>query len=250
MACKNSISNGYILHEEGNIVIIATGFVIPSDNAKTGPMIQIWIIRNDMSPVAAVKNGGDSANCFNCKHRGEFEFVDGQLVVVRGRSCYVNVGQAPLAIYNAYKNGSYPRLDWNDYALYRALFLDAEVRLGAYGDPCLIPQQIVRRIVTLSKLRTGYTHQWRIAGNEWLREFVMASCDTLADYYDAKAAGWRTFRVTNAHTPESQEILCPSESRGRQCIDCGLCNGARAGVKDIYIVVHGSGASNAFNILQ
>ena len=38
-------------------------------NAKTGPMVQIWILRSDMTPIEAVKSGGDEAICGDCKLR-------------------------------------------------------------------------------------------------------------------------------------------------------------------------------------
>ena len=82
--------NGFILHEDSARVIIATGFESPSDNRKTGPMIQIWILVRSMDPVRAIQEGLDRLICGNCVHRG-----DG---AGGGRSCYVNVGQAPLGI--------------------------------------------------------------------------------------------------------------------------------------------------------
>ena len=36
--------NGYILFETPAIVAIATGFARKSENAKTGPMVQIWFL--------------------------------------------------------------------------------------------------------------------------------------------------------------------------------------------------------------
>ena len=35
------MSNGYVLHDDSSRVIIATGFNKPSDNRKTGDMVQI-----------------------------------------------------------------------------------------------------------------------------------------------------------------------------------------------------------------
>lgn len=34
-------ANGYVLHEDEQRIVIATGFTRASDNAKTGPMIQV-----------------------------------------------------------------------------------------------------------------------------------------------------------------------------------------------------------------
>jgi len=60
----------------------------------------------------------------------------------------------------------------------------------------------------------------------------------------AHAAGWRTFRVTpwNALDLQRGEIECPADSRGVQCIDCGLCDGSRVGDKRKSIAIKAHGA--------
>jgi hypothetical protein len=40
------------------------------------------------------------------------------------------------------------------------------------------------------------------------------------------------------------EIECLSDSKGMNCIDCGLCDGAKRPAKNIVIGVHGSRANN------
>jgi len=73
------------------IIAIATGLAKGSRNAKTGGgLIQTWIIREDVSPADAVHSGADASVCGACPHRGEI--VDRRN---KGRSCYVNVFQAP-----------------------------------------------------------------------------------------------------------------------------------------------------------
>lgn len=100
-------TNGYVLHETQRIVVIATGFENPSENIKTGDMIQIWILLKSMSPVDGVKSGADKLICGGCSLRRNY---DGE------RSCYVNVGQAPLGIWRAWRNGAYPLL--TEYAVF------------------------------------------------------------------------------------------------------------------------------------
>lgn len=232
--------NGYVLYRNSTVVVIATGIRRPSSNVKTGKMIQIWILRSDMNPLEAIKTGRDARICGKCPHRG----VKGS----RARTCYVQVDRAPNGIYKAFKRGAYPTLKIDDYV---DVFAGKAIRFGAYGDPAVIPQEIVAKLASLASRHTGYTHQWRAA--EWLKPFVMASCDTLSDYLDARARGWRTFRVTVGQTPQPGEILCPASAEAgmrTQCAKCGLCNGARDGVKSIYIPVHGSSKKSAFTILQ
>ena len=50
-----------------------------SRNPKTGPMVQLWILRADVHPMEAISTGTDSSICGGCKHRG----ANG-----RERSCY------------------------------------------------------------------------------------------------------------------------------------------------------------------
>ena len=69
------------------IVVIAT---TGSKNAKTGNMLQTWILRADVPPVQATKTGEDYSICGDCPHRG---------AVTGKRSCYVLPFQAPLKIY-------------------------------------------------------------------------------------------------------------------------------------------------------
>lgn len=234
--------NGYTLYSDSKVVVIATGVnaANTSANRKTGAMVQIWIIRHDIDPVTAVKTGADESICGNCIHRGD-------MASGRKRSCYVNVGQAPLAVYRAYHRGNYPLLALAQYA---DVFSGRAVRLGAYGDPVHIPQHIIAAICSHAAKHTGYTHQWRT--NEWLKPFVMASCDTPADYHNARSKGWRTFRVSIGLTPEAGEILCPSSAEAgnkTNCAKCGLCNGAGF-AKNIYIPVHGTGKKNALTVIQ
>lgn len=233
--------SGYVLHSDAERVIIAT---TKSDNAKTGNMIQIWILRNSVSPVEAVRDGSDAAICGDCKHRGTDGF--------KGRACYVNVAQGPNAVYRAYKAGKYPYLDWNDYP---RVFTGRTVRFGAYGDPVHIPLGILGRIADLCTRHTGYTHQWHNPDYRWYRKFLMASVDSEVEYWSARIADWRCFRVRAADSEpiSGKEIMCPAaDETGHKttCARCGLCNGRVQGDKrkDVCIIVHGIGKKNLIQI--
>lgn len=99
--------NGFVLYEDDNIAVIATGFKTASANAKTGAMVQIYIILRHESPMDGVKSGNDVAICGNCVHRAKY--VDG--VMVPGtRRCYVNLGKGARAVHACYARGGYRRL--------------------------------------------------------------------------------------------------------------------------------------------
>ena len=212
-------------------------------------MVQVWILPTKISPVDAVKTGKDSLICGKCPHRGTLPRMRrGRIIPGRKRSCYVNVGQAPNSVWKGFHRGIYPLASTADYA---RIFANRNIRLGAYGDPAFIPQAIVAELVAVAVKHTGYSHQWRT--NTWLKSYVMASCDTMQDYLDARAAGWRTFRVASSLTPMPGEILCPASKEAgnrTQCAKCGLCAGTSKQAKNIFIPVHGSGAKNALVILQ
>jgi hypothetical protein len=217
--------NGFILHEDSARVIIATGFESPSDNRKTGDMIQIWILVKSVSPTEAIRTGLDRLICGNCVHRGN---GDGS-----GRSCYVNVGQAPQGIWKAWKAGRYSPL--------RSLevFTGRKVRFGAYGDPTHLPLPLALAIAGVSSGWTGYTHQWRKPSLQAWRSLLMASVDSIAELVIARSMGWSTFRVgSEASVGES---LCASERVGTPCADCLLCAGARNGLESVHIPPHGTG---------
>jgi hypothetical protein len=222
--------NGYVIHETSRIVVIATGFETPTTNRKTGDMLQIWILLKAMSPVEGVKSGADKLICSGCTLRRN---DDGK------RTCYVNVGQAPLMIWRAWKNGVYPQLTSYD------VFSGRAVRFGAYGNPTMIPLPIIREIAIRSSNWTGYTHEWNHALKQGYRPFLMASADNAILAAEAQALGWRTFRVTN-NTNErlSTEIVCVNETSGVQCDKCSLCNGSTKKTKSIVITVHGTGKGN------
>lgn len=234
---------GYVLQrklspiDNAPIVVIMT---MKTTNRKTGDMIQVWIMREDISPVEAVREGDDFSICGQCGHRGRY---DEELDKHVDRSCYVNVGQAPLAIWNAYKRGIYGKLsDLNAEDLH-----GRKIRWGAYGDPALISPSLFATINEHADAHTGYTHQWREPWAQWCKGIFQASCDGLQDYLNASAHGWKTYAVI----PKENAIaysgkLCPTEVPNSQatCETCRLCDGAKS---DIYIRAHGVGASYVTN---
>jgi hypothetical protein len=233
--------------------VIATGFAYPSENRKTGPMIQTWILREDMDPREAVWSGGDTAICGECVHRGE---VIEKLKKVRGkkrrqrvrkshnRSCYVVVAQAPLSIWRGYHEGAYPEISLGKLA---ELFSGSyPLRIGSYGDPLAVPVQVWEQALKHQVVWTGYTHQWKRKGAYRYKKFLMASVDSPKERAQAEKKGWRTFRVGRKNEPliAGVEIICPATAEGGMrttCDACNLCMGAsKKGAKSIVVAPHGS----------
>ncbi len=214
---------GYVLWEGPSrldgapLVVIGT---VATANRKTGPMAQIWFLRSDIDPVSAVRQGLDRSICGACPLRGSDGF--------QGRACYVNMGQAPLAVFRAFKRGSYVR---------GRLPAGLLVRLGAYGDPGAVPIRVIRSILAGSAGHTGYTHLWKVRPS--LRGLVQASVETLSDALEAWNAGWATFRlVSEGDSPLGLvgEKACPA-LKGVSCAKCKACSGG----SNRCIPAHGTG---------
>jgi hypothetical protein len=212
------------------IIVVATGLNKGSINSKTGALIQTWILREDIKPTLAVKNGAAKSVCGDCPHIGD--------------TCYVNIFQAPLNVYNSYHRGIY-KTDWTS-----ATFAGRKIRIGSYGDPAAVPYYIWERVLAETVGHTGYTHQWR--NYPELAAIVMASCDTPQDRLQAKFLGFRTFRVRLATEPKlDHEFLCPASKEAgvkTNCAACLACGGTTAKAKaDPVIIAHGAASKvNAF----
>jgi hypothetical protein len=196
-----------------------------SDNRKTGNLVQTWIIREDISPTMARATGEDRSFCGDCPVRGP---------------CYVNWGQAPLKIWNTYHRGGYIDLRRKP-SMMRRIVSGRVVRMGAAGDPAMIPLQHWLRVLHGAKGWTGYTHQWREPWAQPMRELCMSSVESLEDQDLARAMGWRTYRIRRPDEPLARnEIACPSDTTGRQCIDCKACDGAlKPSAASVAIIWHG-----------
>ena len=233
---------GYIL-QRGTSPVDGHPFVViltmNSTNRKTGPMPQVWILREDVDPVTAVSTGADRTICGDCPHRRRQVWDAKRKRFKWVRSCYVNPGQAPLSVWRAYHAGSY-RPDLHCMEAPDAV-RGRRVRFGAYGDPALINRGVFRLLASAADGHTAYTHQWREPWAAWARGLMQASCDGLADYLEASAHGWRTFRVTPKGSGAEQGKQCPATVEGSvaQCVTCALCDGAKA---DVWVQAHGSGA--------
>jgi len=246
--------SGYVAYEgpsriDGEpIVVIATGIGTTksqqSRNQKTGPLTQVWYLRSDISPLAAINDGSDESICGNCKLRGFIEETeDGPRN--RMRSCYVDVSNAPRAIWQSYCDGKYEPL--TDEIQWPTQF----TRLGAYGDPSIAPFSVNKDLVSRGKdnKQTGYTHQGNDRRFHPMRKMVMASVHSEDEARDLQSRGWRTFRtMSEGEELMPNEIMCPaSEAEGKRltCEECLACsgiglNGSRQNAVSVAIPAHGS----------
>jgi hypothetical protein len=216
------------------IVVIANRITDTSTNAKTGAMVQTFIIRADVDPMTALRKALDSSVCGACMHRP-----------ANNGTCYVNVGRSVASVYGALTRRRYAEPDV-DYAraILPELFTGLAFRMGTYGDPAAAPFQIWRACTLNVAAINGYTHQWRDKRFAAFKLLCMASADSAADHDDAHAAGWRTFRVKAIGAPSlSGEVTCPASKEAGQrtvCADCRACGGQSAKARaSIVIEAHG-----------
>jgi len=239
-ALRKETFAGVILYEGPSlldgapIVAIANRITSASGNEKTGAMVQTFIIRADVDPMAALKNGADVSICGDCKHRP-----------ANAGSCYVNVGRSVASVYGAYKRGRYarPGADYNPRIL-PALFRGLTVRLGTYGDPSAVPFQTWRAVTVNASAVNGYIHQWRNPAFAAFKMLCMASADNEGEAREAHAMGWRTFRVKGPTSAKlAGEVTCPASKEAGQktvCASCKACGGSSSKARaSIVIDAHG-----------
>jgi hypothetical protein len=110
------------------------------------------------------------------------------------------------------------------------------VRFGTYGEPSLLPIQLVASVCNVAKNWTGYTHQHEKSFAAEFSKYFMASIEN-----EEEKLGWRSFRVLTEQT-SAGAVVCPASNEAgfkSNCATCGLCSGLLGkGKKDVQIVQH------------
>ncbi len=214
-----------------------------SVNRKVGNSTQLWILRDGVNPIEASRIGEDFSICGNCKHRGKANTIKTS-GWADGRTCYVNLLQAPNQVYKSLTRGIYePATTIDQVCEYIGLDF---LRIGAYGDPGALPLALIDQLIACcSNGYTSYTHAYSVGmtlgSMHGMRSMV--SVDSKHEAMKHHSDGYRTFRVIPIAQANdallANEILCPSD-RGVQCKDCKLCNGLTSKhAKSIAIIAHG-----------
>lgn len=220
------------------LVVVCNGFRYNSENTKTGPMLQAYILRADVDPWNAIKQGADKSICGDCIYRARAPDA-------KERACYVQIYPWVTTVWHAYKRGAYARIE--DVLKKGDPFADQYVRVGTYGDPGAVPFEVWERMLANAEGWTAYTHLWKTC-DQRLQDIAVASVDSPEEYDLATSRGWRTFRTRfESEKLRSHEIVCPASNEAEhkaQCVDCQLCNGkegAGDNRRNIAIIAHGRG---------
>ena len=234
---------GYIAYEgpseiDGRPIVVIVNKLNGSDNAKTGAdLVQTFIIRSDVNPVAALKTGDDVSICGQCAHRPLLASETGDA------PCYVNVGRSVRSVFEAYKRGRYVK---TTPGTLRRILAGRKVRLGTYGDPAAAPVRMWQEITADAAGIVGYSHQWQAVHFDhaaWA-PLVMASADTIEEAAQANLYGMRVFRVSVGIDRQASETTCPASAEGGKkatCDSCMLCGGTSKAARDIVIADHAVG---------
>lgn len=250
--------NGIVVYEgrsslgDDDIAVVATGLHNPSNNIKTGPMVQVWFLLASMSPLTGLHTGADMSICGDCPLRGE---GDGTL-----RSCYVRLDTAPLSVWKSWRDGKYPNVTLDEAA---RMMRGRDVRLGAYGEPVSAPIDVSLALTSKARMWTGYTHQWYDLtatgrADRW-PGLLMASVETPGKAEQAMRLGWRPFIAQPEGEPLPEgAFLCPAERDGYgklTCQRCGACAGTRNGTVNVNAAypglwMHGGGRKNYLRLME
>ncbi len=97
----------------------------------------------------------------------------------------------------------------------------------------------------------SYTHAWRKLNPLWFEPHARpnASCDSLVDVAQARDAGWSTVIVDPGldYGDMPGFVDCLFETKGLQCVDCGLC--AKGRKSTVVFNVHGTRRRKAADAL-
>jgi len=220
--------NGHILYKgksefgSGNIVVLMKE---TSTNKKTGNIPSITMLPDiGKKPSRCLKDGDDHLVCGTC--------------TLRKKICYVATSHAPNQMYKSYTKGSYIKLNKETQ---ERVSEQEVIRIGQYGDCASVPTKVWTKALKWLPPVLNYTHFWREKPR--LHTFALASVHSPEERQEAKALGFKTYRIKNIDDPVLPgEVLCPGDltkSNPIQCKKCKLCVVSKQ-TKDIVVNVHGT----------
>lgn len=215
-----------LLDNETPIMVVMSCYDKDSQNDKTGPLVQLYILPVNILPHDAYKSGSLSV-CGDCKYNGN-------------NGCYVRWSHL-RGIWNSAK--SQPVIP-TQHA--KEFIKGLRVRVGAAGDPSAVPFSFWSDLLSSCENFTGYTHQWNKPEFASLSRLFVASTDSPKETREANEKGWSTFEVVDQEDPSEKSILClaTDETKSKDglpfsCASCMGCNG-KGKQKNWYVPLHGA----------
>lgn len=217
-----TVWRGNSLFDGKPIRVILSGHVLDSQNTKTGEMIQVYILPDERDSFREYKDKSPTV-CGDCKYLG------GGCYVSWNRTRQVQASSAKHVL--TLEDG-------------QALCSGLRVRVGAAGDPASVPFYVWDMLLRFADDWTGYTHAWKYCDAR-LKQFFVASCDSVEEVYLAKSRAWSVFYVKDAGDADIEgSITCLSQN-SVQCVQCLKCKGGGTKTHIITETLHG--ASNTLS---
>tara|TARA_R110002051_G_C8684309_1_gene492199 strand:- start:47 stop:763 length:717 start_codon:yes stop_codon:yes gene_type:complete len=232
------------IYRLGNTINVLNAKV--SQNKKIGIGYIIQTYHYSIQQVIDASLVNDKASCLDCPL--SFNQNNG-----KSGGCYTHKGMQLMGLKSMLKSlnrkldtiNEFKQSDFNTFvAKVKATYKVDLVRFGAYGEPVLLPLNVVETLSSLSDKTTGYTHQWNNPKYQKYNKFFMSSTHTETEREQAKDLGFRSFFVATNEIKGfklDKAVNCPASkesTKNLSCIACGLCNGNRGNKKDIYIMKH------------
>ena len=216
-----TIWEGTSLFNGEPIKVVMSCYTKDSENSKTGPLIQIYILPSDESP----KDSYFSKNPIVC---GDCKYLN--------NGCYVQWSNL-TSLWKSSKKRFIPL----DLAAW--LCMGLRVRVGAAGDPAAVPSYVWQELLAGVDSHTGYTHHWKDCDPS-LRRLFMASCDSEDETKLASSLGWNVFYVHDGKISDELEyIKCQADGITKNCFSCMLCHGVQSRRSKSFVVaeqLHGA----------
>lgn len=188
----------------------------------------------------------DKSNCLDCPFSGNQFSAGNYAKNKKGKriTCYTHKYMQYAGFLSMLRSIDIDSVPYYNPTLAGEIVTKSEgkyVRFGTYGEPSLLPQELVWGMAKLAKSYTGYTHQWEKPWAQAFGDYFMASVHNQDEAVNASSLGYRSF-VAREPAETAEGIQCPASKESgfvSNCSKCGLCSGtAGKGKKNVLINLH------------
>jgi hypothetical protein len=188
----------------------------------------------------------DGTNCLDCPFSGN-QFAAGTYAKnAKGLriTCYTHKFMQYSGFLSMLRSFDLNKVAYYDAAMAENIIKKSAgkfIRFGTYGEPSLMPIELIRDMAAVAKSHTGYTHQWN---KPWAKEYgnyFMASVHDQLEAVIAQQQNYRSF-IAKGINQQAAGIQCPASKESNyvsNCSKCSLCSGFLGkGKKDVIINLH------------
>jgi hypothetical protein len=227
---------------DGNNIFVVRKGDTSNDKISDGkPLVQTYTFSMEQWVLATTSKGFgrkkffelDGSNCLDCPFSGN----------QGAGGCYThkfNQYVGFLSMLRTIKPSDLTELTHTKILEIGMLSKDTYVRFGTYGEPSLLPLDLIQVMADNSSSYTGYTHQWKKDWAKGYGDYFMASTHSQFQADVARKLDYRSFIATEDGSENA--VGCPASKEGgykSNCAACGLCSGLKGkGNKDVKIMVH------------